>query len=153
MDYKLLAKQVEALDDEGSNVVGFLANVSALLFEQMSDVSWVGFYLWDAKSNTLQLGPFQGKVACMRIPWGSGVCGTAAQRDKVQVVPDVHAFPGHIACDSASRSELVLPLHDGEGRVNGVLDLDSTSPARFTKDDAEGLALTCSVLERIGIMG
>ena len=145
VDYDLLAKQVASLI-EGERVrVSALANVSALLNEALPDVSWVGFY-WAHDDGDLVLGPFQGKVACTRIAWGKGVCGTAAQLDKTQLVPDVHAFPGHIACDSASRSEVVVPIHE-DGRVVGVLDLDSTTPARFSKHDAAGLQAIVATLE------
>jgi L-methionine (R)-S-oxide reductase len=120
------------------------ANLSALLYHSLPDLNWAGFYLLrsapgDALRDTeLVLGPFQGKVACVRIPVGQGVCGTAAQRRETIVVPDVHAFPGHIACDAASRSEIVLPLLQ-QGRLWGVLDLDSPIPDRFDRDDAAGL--------------
>lgn len=145
VDFELLAAQIEALGEGETLLMPVLANVSALVNEALPDVSWVGFYLAD-EAGQLVLGPFQGKVACMRIDWGKGVCGTAAQRDQTQLVPDVHAFPGHIACDSASRSEVVVPIHK-QGRVVGVLDLDSTSPARFTRRDADGLALVVRALE------
>jgi L-methionine (R)-S-oxide reductase len=112
------------------------ANLSALLYHSLRDLNWAGFYL--LRGAELVLGPFQGKVACVRIPLGQGVCGTAAQRGETIVVPDVHAFPGHIACDAASRSEIVLPLLKN-GRLWGVLDLDSPIPERFDQDDAAGL--------------
>ena len=145
VDYELLAKQVASLI-EGERVrVSVLANVSALLNEALPDVSWVGFY-WAHDDGDLVLGPFQGKIACTRIAWGKGVCGTAAARNETQLVPDVHAFPGHIACDSASRSEVVVPIHEA-GRVVGVLDLDSTAPAHFGKRDAAGLETIAAILE------
>ena len=147
VDYELLAAQVTALGEGESLRLPVLANVSALIDEALPDVSWVGFYLSDG-AGQLVLGPFQGKVACMRIDWGKGVCGTAAQLDETQLVPDVHAFPGHIACDSASRSEVVVPIHE-DGRVTGVLDLDSTSLARFAQQDADGLELVVGALERM----
>ena len=112
------------------------ANLSALIFHTLPDLNWSGFY-W-MKGGELVLGPFQGKPACVRIALGRGVCGTAAQEKRTIVVPDVHAFPGHIACDSASRSEVVVPVIAG-GRVLGVLDLDSPTPARFDAEDARGL--------------
>lgn len=118
------------------------ANLSALLYHSLPDLNWAGFYL--LKGSELVLGPFQGKVACVRIPLGQGVCGTAAQRREIIVVPDVHAFPGHIACDAASRSEIVLPLLQ-DGRLWGVLDLDSPSPGRFDEDDAAGLGSLVTV--------
>jgi L-methionine (R)-S-oxide reductase len=116
------------------------ANLSALLYHSLRDLNWAGFYLLRGalRETELVLGPFQGKVACVRIPLGQGVCGTAAQRGETIVVPDVHAFPGHIACDAASRSEIVLPLLKN-GRLWGVLDLDSPIPERFDQDDAAGL--------------
>jgi len=112
------------------------ANLSALLFHALEGLNWAGFY-W-LKGGELVLGPFQGKPACVRIALGKGVCGTAAQSRRTVVVPDVHAFPGHIACDSASRSEVVVPVMAGS-RVIGVLDLDSPHPARFDEEDARGL--------------
>ena len=145
VDYHLLAEQLRALGEGERSLVPVLANASALVNEALPDVSWVGFYLADGEGG-LELGPFQGKVACTHIGWGKGVCGTAAEQDRTQLVPDVHAFPGHIACDSASRSEVVVPIHAG-GAVWGVLDLDSTSPARFTQRDADGLELVVAALE------
>lgn len=121
-----------------------LANASALLYQELEDINWAGFYLLEG--DTLVLGPFQGKPACIEIPAGRGVCGTAVLRDRVTVVEDVHAFPGHIACDSASRSEIVLPIHSG-GRIVGVLDIDSPSRGRFTDEDAAGLAEFTAILE------
>ena len=144
VEYDLLAQQVAAFAEGETLRLPVLANVSALLMEALPDVSWVGFYL--RNGDELVLGPFQGKVACMHIAWGRGVCGTAALWDSTQLVPDVHAFPGHIACDSASQSEVVVPIHE-EGRVTGVLDLDSTSPARFSERDAEGLEQVVRALE------
>lgn len=145
VDYALLAQQVLALAEDETSRMAVLANASALVMQTLSDVSWAGFYLADG-AGQLVLGPFQGRVACMRIDWGKGVCGTAAQLDQTQLVPDVHAFPGHIACDSASQSEVVVPIHQN-GAVMGVLDLDSTTPARFTHADAEGLAQVVEALE------
>ena len=135
-DYMLLCAQLRALGEEERHWLPLLANASALLFEALEDVNWAGFYLM--RGGSLLLGPFQGKAACIHIPLGRGVCGTAAERDETQLVPDVHAFPGHIACDGASRSEIVVPLH-AEGRVVGVLDVDSPRLARFTEDDRAGL--------------
>ena len=136
-DYPQLWKQARALTEGVRHPVPNLANLSALLWQSLPDINWAGFYL--AIEGELLLGPFQGKPACVRIPWGKGVCGTAAQRGETLLVPDVHAFPGHIACDSASRSEIVVPLL-AEGRVVGVLDIDSPAPGRFTEEDAQGLA-------------
>lgn len=141
----MLSSLVEAWD--GSMLLRFsgLSNASALLYHQLEDVSWVGFYLTDQSGENLVLGPFQGKVACGSIPFGRGVCGTAAQEKRTVVVPDVHRFPGHIACDPASRSELVVPLVK-DGRVVGVLDIDSGTVGRFTTEDAAALAACAGVL-------
>lgn len=141
----MLSSLVEAWD--GSMLLRFsgLSNASALLYHQLEDVSWVGFYLTDQSGENLVLGPFQGKVACGSIPFGRGVCGTAAQEKRTVVVPDVHRFPGHIACDPASQSELVVPLVK-DGRVVGVLDIDSETAGRFTGEDAVSLASCAGVL-------
>lgn len=112
-----------------------LANLSALLWESLDRINWAGFYL--ATDHDLLLGPFQGKPACIHIPFGKGVCGTAVAQQRTLVVPNVHEFPGHIACDSASRSEIVIPLINDAGKVLGVLDIDSPFPGRFTAADAE----------------
>lgn len=141
----MLSSLVEAWD--GSMLLRFsgLSNASALLYHQLEDVSWVGFYLTDQSGENLVLGPFQGKVACGRIPFGRGVCGTGAQEKRTVVVPDVHRFPGHIACDPASQSELVVPLVLDD-RVVGVLDIDSETAGRFTTEDAAALAACAGVL-------
>lgn len=136
MNYPLLLTQAAALVENERHPVPNLANLSALLWEHMDDINWAGFYL--TVKEELLLGPFQGKPACIRIPWGKGVCGSAAAQGKVLVVPDVHSFSGHIACDSSSRSEIVAPLLY-ENRVVGVLDIDSPTLARFTPEDAAGL--------------
>lgn len=128
-DYDLLRAQVASLIEDEEEPLPVLANLSALFYGTLKDINWIGFYL--VKNDELILGPFQGKMACMHIPMGKGVCGTAAFTDTTQLVPDVHAFPGHIACDGDSRSELVIPLHDTKGRVAAVLDIDSPLPARF----------------------
>lgn len=135
--YSLLVKQAAALTEGCPLPLPALSNAAALLWEALTDINWVGFYL--AKDDVLYLGPFQGKTACTIIPFGRGVCGTAAATREIQLVEDVHQFPGHIACDSASQSEIVIPLivHD---RVIGVLDIDSPSLSRFHQADAEGLA-------------
>ncbi|MBP3894289.1 MAG: GAF domain-containing protein [Atopobiaceae bacterium] len=146
-DYQLLAAQLRALAEGETARLPILANASALIMEALPDVSWAGFYLDDG-AGELVLGPFQGKVACMRIAWGRGVCGTAAQEDATQLVPNVHEFAGHIACDSASNSEVVIPIHEN-GEVMGVLDLDSTSLVRFDEDDAAGLELFVGALEEL----
>ena len=121
-----------------------LANASALLFEKLENINWAGFYT--VKDCKLVLGPFQGKVACTIIPFGKGVCGTAASEDRTQVVPDVHKFKGHIACDSASNSEIVVPIHR-KGEVFGVLDIDSPSFSRFSEEDKAGLEEFVKILE------
>ena len=144
-DYPLIIQQMQALAEISADRIAVMANVSALLFSAMKQINWAGFYI--VKDGALLLGPFQGKVACVKIAKGRGVCGTAWADDRVQVVDDVHAFAGHIACDSASRSEIVVPIHRG-GEVIAVLDIDSPIPARFTKDDAEGLTALCAALER-----
>ena len=144
--YALLLEQADALTDDVSHPIANLANLAALLWQGLEDINWCGFYLMDG--GALMLGPFCGLPACIRIPLGRGVCGTAAARDSVQLVPDVHAFPGHIACDSASNSEIVLPIH-AEGRVIGVLDIDSPLPARFDAADEMGLREVVSVLEKV----
>lgn len=144
VDYEALAKQVRDLADTECDYVPLLSNVSALIYDALDDVNWAGFYL--AERGGLILGPFQGKVACIKIKIGRGVCGTAAETGKVQIVPDVHKFPGHIACDSASESEVVIPIKQN-GQVVGVLDIDSPRKERFTASDAEGLSLVVKALE------
>ena len=146
MDYTMTAKQLEALTEGIPYETANLANASALLWQEMPDINWVGFY--KMTDGQLVLGPFQGKPACTLIPVGRGVCGTAVARDEIQLVPDVHAFPGHIACDCASNSEIVLPIRKN-GAVWGVLDIDSPTAGRFTEDDREGLVKIVEVLERI----
>lgn len=134
--YRLLNLQLDGLLAGETDFIANLANASALLFDQLPEINWAGFYL--LKGNQLVLGPFQGKPACVRIPLGRGVCGTAASEGKTQVVKDVHRFPGHIACDAASRSEIVLPMHV-MGRLFGVLDIDSPNLERFDEEDRQGL--------------
>ncbi|PWN56108.1 GAF domain-containing protein [Abyssibacter profundi] len=141
-----LPAQARALVAGESNRIANLANVAALVFHALDDVNWVGFYLRDEVCNELVLGPFQGKPACIRIPWGRGVCGTAAATATVQRIADVHAFEGHIACDPDSRSELVIPLID-QGDVVGVFDLDSPTIDRFSERDAQVLAAVAAVLD------
>ena len=145
MDYKLLISQLESLAEDERHWVPLLSNASALLFDALEDVNWTGFYLM--REGRLVLGPFQGKVACIHIPVGRGVCGTAAREDRTQRVPDVHAFAGHIACDSASNSEIVIPLHDKDGRVAGVLDIDSPRLDRFSESDQASLEALVKTLE------
>jgi GAF domain-containing protein len=134
--YAELLEQARAVFTGEPDPIANASNLAALIFHSLPELNWAGFYFFDGKE--LVLGPFQGKVACVRIAIGRGVCGTAAELRKTVVVPDVHAFPGHIACDAASRSELVVPLTRGE-RLLGVLDLDSPLPNRFDEDDRRGL--------------
>ena len=143
-DYKLLAAQIRSLAEDEPNYIPVMSNASALLYENMEDLNWAGFYIMNKGS--LMLGPFQGKVACIRIELGKGVCGTAAQSNETQLVKDVHQFPGHIACDSASNSEIVVPIHS-EGKVVAVLDIDSPSLSRFDEADKEGLEQFVKALE------
>ena len=134
--YAQIAEQVRSLLAGERDFIANAANFSSLLYHSLPDVNWVGFYL--LKEGELVLGPFQGKPACIRIAIGKGVCGTAAERRQTVLVDNVHDFPGHIACDSESNSEIVVPIVEGE-RLLGVLDVDSPSLARFTEEDAEGL--------------
>ncbi|WP_417681659.1 GAF domain-containing protein [Pseudidiomarina aquimaris] len=136
-DYSLLLAQAQAITAGEEDLIANLSNLSALVFDTLENVNWVGFYLTRAPE-TLVLGPFQGKVACLRIDFGKGVCGAAASSRETQRVHDVHAFPGHIACDSASNSEVVVPLIVND-KVVGVFDLDSPIIGRFTEEDAAGL--------------
>ena len=162
-DYGLLAKQIVALAEVDAHWLPVLSNAAALLWDALDDVNWAGFYLVDPVTVTraelgaapsahepctpeLRLGPFQGKVACVRIPFGRGVCGTAAATKTSQLVEDVHQFPGHIACDSASNSEVVVPIVK-DNQVVGVLDIDSPSVARFTQEDLTGLEQVVKALE------
>ncbi|MGK9166524.1 GAF domain-containing protein [Inquilinus limosus] len=134
--YRELLDQAKGLFAGETDAIANAANLSALIFHGLPDLNWAGFYLM--RGGELVLGPFQGKPACIRIPLGRGVCGTAAERRQPVLVPDVHAFPGHIACDAASRSELVVPLLR-DGTVLGVLDLDSPLPGRFDAEDQAGI--------------
>lgn len=143
-DYDLLLAQLSALCEDCTEPLPLLSNTAALLGQAMLDLNWVGFYF--RKKDELLLGPFQGQVACMRIQWGRGVCGTAAATDTTQLVPDVHRFPGHIACDSRSQSEIVVPIHSGQ-QVIGVLDIDSPSLNRFSEADQAGLEGIVHLLE------
>ena len=162
-DYGLLAKQIVSLAEVDAHWLPVLSNAAALLWDALDDINWVGFYLVDPVTVTgvepdvapsdheprtpeLRLGPFQGKVACVRIPFGRGVCGTAAATKTSQLVEDVHQFPGHIACDSASNSEVVVPIVK-DNQVVGVLDIDSPSVARFTQEDLTGLEQVVKSLE------
>ena len=143
--YKLLVNQAEALTEDERLVMPDLSNTAALLGESLADINWAGYYL--LREDVLILGPFWGRPACIRIPLGKGVCGTAAAEDRVQCVKDVHSFAGHIACDSRSRSEIVVPIHH-EGKVVGVLDIDSPELARFDETDVSGLQRFTAVLEK-----
>jgi putative GAF sensor protein len=174
-DYGLLAKQIVSLAEVDAHWLPVLSNASALLWDALDDINWAGFYLVDSVTVTgaepsaelnagsgvepdaapsdhepctpeLRLGPFQGKVACVRIPFGRGVCGTAAETKTSQLVEDVHQFPGHIACDSASNSEVVVPIVK-DNQVVGVLDIDSPSVARFAQEDLTGLEQVVKALE------
>ena len=172
-DYGLLAKQIVSLAEVDAHWLPVLSNAAALLWDALDDINWVGFYLVDSVTVTraepdaglgaiaepdaapsaheprtpeLRLGTFQGKVACVRIPFGRGVCGTAAETKTSQLVEDVHQFPGHIACDSASNSEVVIPIVK-DNQVVGVLDIDSPSVARFTQEDLAGLEQVVKALE------
>ena len=144
VDFDILAAQLAALTEDVPYKIANLSNASALLWEHLPDINWAGFYKMEG--GALVLYPFQGKPACIRIPVGRGVCGTAVAEDKVQLVYDVHQFPGHIACDSASNSEIVLPIHV-KGQIWGVLDIDSPTIGRFTEEDQLGLSKFVAVLE------
>ncbi|MBZ9610736.1 GAF domain-containing protein [Rheinheimera maricola] len=143
--YRLLNQQAQALIEHEPDLIANMANLSALLFNQLPDLNWAGFYIM--RSGELVLGPFQGQVACVRIAVGKGVCGTAVASGEVQLVKDVHEFPGHIACDAASNSEIVLPLRHN-GNIIAVLDIDSPSLARFDAEDQAGLEQLISVFEQ-----
>ena len=143
-DYPLLHRQLTALIHGVPHGIANLSNAAALLYNTLPDLNWAGFYLME--NGLLVLGPFQGKPACIEIQVGRGVCGTAAAEDRTQLVYDVHQFPGHIACDSASNSEIVVPIH-GDGRIVGVLDIDSPRVGRFTEEDRVGLEAFVRVLE------
>ena len=143
VSYSLLLEQLKALTQDVPYPVANLANASALLWQELPQINWAGFY--QLQGDLLILGPFQGKPACIRIPMGKGVCGTAAASGKTVRVDNVHDFPGHIACDAASRSEIVVPLVDGE-RLLGVLDVDSPLPGRFDEADREGLEALARLL-------
>ena len=143
-DYSILFSQAEEMIRTEPHYVPALSNLSALIYDSLDQLNWAGFYLMDRGS--LVVGPFQGRPACIRIQIGRGVCGTAVQQKKIQRVPDVHAFPGHIACDAASRSEIVLPIWRGDV-IAGVLDIDSPVPGRFSGEDEEGLS---RIVELIG---
>lgn len=142
---ELLLEQLKSLIENERNVIANLANASALLHLSLEEINWAGFYL--VEGGELILGPFQGKPACIRIPFGKGVCGTAAQTDTVQRIDNVHLFAGHIACDGASNAEIVIPLHKN-GKVVGVLDIDSPIFHRFSETDQQILEQFCQILEK-----
>ena len=146
VNYPFVAQRLVALTDGIPYETANLANASALLWQYLPDINWVGFY--KMTDGMLVLGPFQGKTACVKIQVGKGVCGTAVAEDKVQLVYDVHDFPGHIACDSASNSEIVLPIHVN-GEIWGVLDIDSPFVGRFTGEDQTGLEKIVTILEKV----
>ena len=144
-DFSLLLEQLASIQASERDTIANLANASALLFMSLKDINWAGFYL--VREGQLVLGPFQGKPACIRIDFGKGVCGSAAADGTTLVVPNVHAFAGHIACDGASNSEIVIPIHHA-GKLTAVLDIDSPLYERFTQADREGLERFCAVLEK-----
>jgi GAF domain-containing protein len=146
IDYEKLVAQLEALTLDVPYETANLANAAALIWQELPDINWAGFY--KMTDGVLVLGPFQGKPACIRIPVGRGVCGTAVAENKTQLVYDVHQFPGHIACDSASNSEIVIPIRV-KGEIWGVLDIDSPYVGRFTEADREGLEGAAAVLEKV----
>ncbi len=146
--YRDLCEAVDAITADEPDAIANMANVAALLWQFLPDLNWAGFYR-TVGGDELVLGPFQGKAACIRIPFGRGVCGAAAASGETQLVEDVHAFPGHIACDADSRSELVVPVLR-EGRVVAVIDLDSPRAARFDAEDARGIeAIAALIAERL----
>ena len=143
--YELLAQQLSGLLEGERDMIPNLANMSALINQALKEINWAGFYMME--DGALVLGPFQGKTACIRIPVGKGVCGTAVQENATQLVPDVHLFPGHIACDCASNSEIVVPIRKN-GEIIGVLDIDSPVKNRFTEVDRVGLEAFVQILEQ-----
>ncbi|MBA1354028.1 MULTISPECIES: GAF domain-containing protein [Staphylococcus] len=144
-NYDLLQKQVSSLIEDESNMIAILSNVSALLNDSIDQINWIGFYL--VEDNELILGPFQGHPACVHIAIGKGVCGTAVAQDKTQLVEDVNAFPGHIACDANSKSEIVVPIHK-DNNVIGVLDIDAPITNCFNNEDKQGLEAIVKIIEQ-----
>ena len=144
-NYKLISKQLASLIEDEKNLIAILSNTSALLNDTIDQINWVGFYL--IENNELILGPFQGHPACVHIAIGKGVCGTAVSSGETQRVKDVHQFPGHIACDANSQSEIVIPLHQN-GKIIGVLDIDAPIKNIFSQDDQEGLESIVKTLEK-----
>lgn len=145
VNYDLMARQIRALAEQEPWYVPLFSNASAVIYANMPEINWAGFYL--VRDGALVLGPFQGKAACIHIRAGKGVCGTALAEDRTVLVPDVHAFHGHIACDSASNAEIVVPIHAG-GKVAALLDIDSPALNRFTAEDQAGLEKVVKALER-----
>ncbi|MBR1911413.1 MAG: GAF domain-containing protein [Treponema sp.] len=146
MNTEQICKELAALVQDERHCIPNMANAAALLWMKMENINWAGFYTVE-REGYLLLGPFQGKPACIRIPVGKGVCGTASTQDATQLVADVHQFAGHIACDAASNSEIVVPLHDAKGNVVAVLDIDSPQKSRFTDDDKLMLEECARILE------
>lgn len=144
-NYNLLTKQLQSLIEDEQNLIAILSNTSAILNDNLDQINWVGFYL--IENEELIPGPFQGHPACVHIAIGKGVCGTAVAEDKTQLVKDVHAFPGHIACDANSKSEIVIPIHVND-EIIGVLDIDAPITDRFTNEDKEGLEVIVKVIEK-----
>ncbi|MCH4341006.1 GAF domain-containing protein [Staphylococcus haemolyticus] len=144
-NYNLLTKQLQSLIEDEQNLIAILSNTSAILNDNLDQINWVGFYL--IENEELILGPFQGHPACVHIAIGKGVCGTAVAEDKTQLVKDVHAFPGHIACDANSKSEIVIPIHVND-EIIGVLDIDAPITDRLTNEDKEGLEVIVKVIEK-----
>lgn len=142
--YELVKLQVQGLTEDVPYFIANMSNISALLNDALDNINWVGFYFM--KNGKLVLGPFQGKPACIEIEIGRGVCGTAVKEDQIQLIQDVHQFPGHIACDSASNSEIVIPMHVN-GNIVGVLDIDSPMIGRFTEADQDGLKNIVEMIE------
>lgn len=141
-----LYKLIDAVTEDVPHLISNLANISAVIYDELTDLNWAGFYIM--QDGRLVLGPFQGKVACIEIQVGKGVCGTAVERDSTMLVKDVHEFAGHIACDSASESEIVVPLHK-DGRIWGVLDIDSPTKARFTEEDKVKIERAAKSIEEV----
>ncbi|AMG63359.1 MULTISPECIES: GAF domain-containing protein [Staphylococcus] len=144
-NYNLLSKQLQSLIEDETNLIAILSNTSALLNDNLDQINWVGFYLID--NQELILGPFQGHPACVHIAIGKGVCGTAVAQNQTQCIADVHQFPGHIACDAQSKSEIVIPLHQNN-EIIGVLDIDSPINSRFTEEDQRQLENLVSIIEQ-----
>ena len=144
--YDQICKKLSALVEDERHSVPNMANAAALLWQDLERINWAGFYTME-KEGYLLLAPFQGKPACIRICVGKGVCGMAVKEDQTQLIADVHQFQGHIACDSASNSEIVVPMHDKEGNIVAVLDIDSPEKGRFTKEDQEGLEAFAKIME------